>query len=50
VPVDDLVYPGKGDMDALGELRLGHAEGLEELLKEHLSGVRRWPVFGKHRF
>src|SRR5258708_6155637 len=44
LPVDDLIGPRPRDTDSLREFGLCHAEGLEELLEDHLARVRRWAV------
>jgi len=46
--VDDLVDSWEGDVDPLSQLGLGHVHRLQELLEEHLAGMGRRAVFGKH--
>lgn len=39
--VDDLVKPCELDAQVWGNLDLGHAPGLDEVVQEHLAGVGR---------
>jgi len=48
LPVDDLIDPGEGNVDPLGQLGLRHVQRLKELLEEHLTGMGRRAVLGKH--
>ena len=48
LPVYDLVDSWEGDVDPLSQLGLRHVHRLQELLEEHLAGMGRGAVFGKH--
>jgi hypothetical protein len=44
--VDDLVKPGIGPAQVLGECLLGYTERLQELLEQHLAGMGRGTFVG----
>jgi hypothetical protein len=41
---DELVQPRKGNAESEGQCRLRNAEWFDKLLKEHLTGMRWWPL------
>src|SRR5258708_24204951 len=48
LPVDQCVHALDRNLKLCRQRRLGHLAWLEELLKQDLARVSRWPVLGQH--